>query len=359
MPEEREQERTEPATPKRRKEARKKGQVAQSKEIPCTLILFSALGFFFFSGSYCVWNIARFMTCFLQDIGTKSELQFSSIYSVMVNTGLQVSKMVIPFMVAVSAAGLIGNVLQIGFFATGEPLSPKLYRLNPLKGMERLLSLRSLAEVVKAVLKIFLIGIITFLTLKNKILSMPDLTQMNVKGILSFWGSVSFRLTLNVCLFLTALAAADYIFQRWQYEKNLRMTKQEVKDELKQREGDPLIKARIRKVQMEMARRRMMEAVKDSDVVITNPTRLAVALKYDPQDMVAPKVVAKGAGFVAEKIREVARKNGVAIVENKALAQAIYKAVEIGSHIPVNLYQAVAEVLAYVYRLKGERKWKQ
>jgi flagellar biosynthetic protein FlhB len=152
---------------------------------------------------------------------------------------------------------------------------------------------------------------------------------------------------------MIVLAALDYIYQRWQYEQDLKMTKQEVKDEFKQSQGDPKVKARIRGIQLEMARRRMMDAVPEADVVITNPTRLAIALKFDAREMIAPRVVAKGAGFVAQRIREVAEENQVPIVEEKPLAQALFKMVDIGGYIPAELYRAVAEVLAYVYRLKG------
>jgi flagellar biosynthetic protein FlhB len=177
--------------------------------------------------------------------------------------------------------------------------------------------------------------------------------EMGVGEILFFIGRVSFSICFYTSLALIVLAALDYAFQRFQYEESLKMSKQELKDELKQREGDPLVKARIRRTQIEMARRRMMEAVPEADVVITNPNSLAVALKYDAEKMIAPRVIAKGAGFIAERIKEIAKDKGIPVIENKPLAQTLFKVVEIGEFIPVNLYRAVAEILAYVYRLKG------
>jgi len=181
----------------------------------------------------------------------------------------------------------------------------------------------------------------------------PALIHQEVGQILRFIAQTSLKVCFFVCLAMLILAVIDYIYQRWQYENDLKMTKQEVKDEQRQTYGDPKVKARIRGVQMEMARRRMMEAVPEADVVITNPTRLAIALKFDAQEMIAPRVLAKGAGFIAHRIREIAEENHIPIVEEKPLAQGLYKMVEIGDYIPAELYRAVAEVLAYVYRLKG------
>jgi len=184
---------------------------------------------------------------------------------------------------------------------------------------------------------------------------MPELILCSVVDILAFTGWVAFKICLGACVTLIVLAALDYAYQRWEYEKSLRMTKQEVKDEYKQTEGDPNVKARIRSIQLETARRRMMEAVPEADVVITNPTHLAVALRFDAHKMAAPCVVAKGSGYVAERIKQIAEEHHVPIVENKPLARTLVKTVDIGDVIPVELYKAVAQILAYVYRLKGRR----
>jgi flagellar biosynthetic protein FlhB len=219
--------------------------------------------------------------------------------------------------------------------------------------MKRFVSLKSLVELGKSIIKILFIGGIAYLILKSDLEEFPNLIQQEVGQIVVFIARVSLKLFFLVSLAMIVLAVLDYIYQRWQYEQDLKMTKQEVKDEFKQSQGDPKVKARIRGVQLEMARRRMMEAVPEADVVITNPTHLAIALKFDSREMIAPRVVAKGAGFVAQRIREIAEENRIPLVEEKPLAQALYKMVEIGDYIPAELYRAVAEVLAYVYRLKG------
>jgi flagellar biosynthetic protein FlhB len=353
MPEGNDQERTEPATPKRRQEARKKGNVAQSREIPSVLVLWGALGFFFFSGSSVFWGVSEFMRHIFQNLESLYSMQGASVYSFFLEVLGQLFMSLLPLMLVVLFAALAGNFLQIGFMFTTEPMIPKLSKLDPIKGMKKFFSSRALVEAGKSVFKILFVGGIAFLMVKGELETIPSLAHMGVGEILSFVGRVSLRICFYTCLALVVLAAVDYTYQRWQYEKNLRMTKQEVKDELKQREGDPAVKSKIRKIQMEMSRRRMMEAVPEADVVITNPTSLAIALKYNAEEMVAPQVVAKGAGFVAERIREIAKESGVPLVEHKPLAQTLFKAVDVGGFIPFDLYRAVAEILAYVYRLKG------
>jgi flagellar biosynthetic protein FlhB len=220
--------------------------------------------------------------------------------------------------------------------------------------MKKFVSLKSMVELVKSMFKIVIVGGVAYVIVEKEMHYFPSLMQQSVVDILLFIASVTFKIFFFVCLVLIFLAALDYVYQRWQHEKSLKMTKQEVKDERKQTEGDPKIKARIRSIQLEMAQRRMMEAIPEADVVITNPTHLALAIKFDAKEMIAPTVLAKGSGFIAERIKEVAREHNVPIVEDKPLAQAMFKLVEIGDFIPIELYRAVAEVLAYVYRLKGQ-----
>ena len=354
MPERPDQERTEPASPKKRSDARKKGQVASSREVPSVLILIASLGFFFFGGGWMVRSLMEFMhTIFtnLNNLLLTDILTARDLVALSLQKGLYI---LLPFMLAVLVAGVFGNVVQIGILFSTETISPKLSKLNPITGFQRLVSAKTLAELPKSILKLVAVGTIAYVLVMKNLPRMPDLMQLSVGDILKEFGWIAFQIAFFVCLALIFLAAADYIFQRWQHEKQLRMTKQEVKDEQKQLMGDPQIKARIKSAQREMARRRMMAAVPEADVVITNPTRLAVALKFDADEMDAPMVVAKGAGEVARKIREIARENDVPLVEEKPLARALYKTVEIDQFIPVELYRAVAEVLAYVYRLKGK-----
>jgi flagellar biosynthetic protein FlhB len=353
MPETGGQERTEKATPKRRRDARKKGQVAQSRELSSVMILMTALGFFYFAGSWIFDSLLQVIGGVYGHLDTLRLDAVSEVNAFSVEIFKKVLLILIPFFVPILIAGMAGNIGQIGFEFHGEPMSPKLTRLNPIAGLKKLVSLRSMVEVIKSVIKILFIGGIAFGIVKNETTAMPALMQQEVVDILLFIGRVAFKIFFFVCLALIVVAFLDYAYQRWQYEQSLKMTKQEVKDERRQIEGDPKVKGRIRRVQLELARRRMMEAVPEADVVITNPVHLAVALKFDAAKMIAPTIVAKGSGYVAERIKEIARSHQVPIVENKPLAQALHKMAEIGEFIPVELYRAVAEVLAYVYRLKG------
>jgi len=352
MPEGKDQEKTEPATPKRRQEAREKGQVAISREIPSVAILLVALGVFSIAGSWMFGRLSTLMRHVFQNAATTERFDIPLVTTILAQMVDQVFIVLLPIMGAALVAGVGAHVAQIGFLFTGKPLAPKLDKLNPIAGMKRFFSLRSLAELVKALVKVIIIGGVAVLVLSSEIDQAPNLVRLDISQILSFVGMVAFKICLYACLVLAVMAALDYAFQRWQHEEKLKMTKQEVKDEARQREGDPKVKARIRSVQIEMARRRMMEAVPGATVVVTNPTHLAVALKFEAAAMVAPQVVAKGAGHVAARIKELAKAHGVPVIEQKPLAQALFKAVEIGDFIPSNLYRAVAEILAYVYRLK-------
>jgi flagellar biosynthetic protein FlhB len=353
MPESGGQERTEKATPKRRREARKKGQVAQSRELPSVLILMTAMGFFYFAGSWIFGSLSQVIGGVYGQLDTLRLNTVQEVSAFSVEIFEKVLLILVPFFVPILVAGLAGNIGQIGFEIHGEPIYPKLTKLNPIAGLKKLISLRSLVELIKSVVKILLVGGIAFGIVEKETKAMPALMQQEVFDILLFIGRVAFKIFFFVCLALIVLAFLDYAYQRWQYEQSLKMTKQEVKDERKQSEGDPKVKGRIRRVQQELARRRMMEAIPEADVVITNPVHLAVALKFDAAKMIAPKIIAKGSGHIAEKIKEIARNHQVPLVENKPLAQALHKMAEIGEFIPVELYRAVAEVLAYVYRLKG------
>jgi flagellar biosynthetic protein FlhB len=353
MPESNGQERTEKATPKRRQKARNEGQVAQSKEIPSVLILMTSLGFFYFAGSWMFWNLSSVVTGIYQQLDTLRIENITDLSVLSVEMFSKIFLVLIPIFIAVLIAGLTGNIGQIGFQMHLKPMKPKISKFNPVSGLKKLVSSRALVELVKSVFKILIVGSIAFGVVKKETSKFPALMQQEVNEIIVFIGSVAFEILLYVCLVLIILAVLDYIYQRWKFEESMKMTKQEVKDERKQTEGDPKIKRRIRKVQIEMATRRMMQAVPDADVVITNPVHLAIALQFDSAQMVAPTVVAKGAGPVAQKIKEIAREHQVPIVEDKPLAQALHKMVEIGEYIPAELYRAVAEVLAYVYRLKG------
>jgi flagellar biosynthesis protein FlhB len=347
------QERTERATGKRRIEARKRGQVALSREIPSALILITLLGVFYFSGTGVIEALIQLFGEFFGQLHTARLRTISDATALAIALCRSCLLLLVPVVLPLLIAGVAGNILQIGFEIHAEPLAPKLSKLSPAAGLKRICSMRGLVELVKSMAKIVFIGVIAWSVVSGYLTDFPTLVRRDIGGIWEFTHTAAFRIIFYVCLAMVVLAVLDYAYQRWQYEENLKMTKQEVKDERKQTEGDPQIKARIRSLQRQAAYHRMIAEVPKADVVITNPTHIAIALRFDPAEMNAPRVVAKGADHVAERIRDIARDHAVPLVENKPLAQALYRLAEPGDYIPVELYRAVAEVLAYVYRLKG------
>ncbi len=349
------QERTERATPKKREDARRRGEVAKSREVVSTTVYLFVVAVLYLAGPYLFERLLAMVRGYLSQ-ATAVTVTLANLNQMSVHALGQFLLILAPIMAVGVVAAVTGNVMQFGFLMTGETLVPDIGKLNPLKGLGRLVSKQAFMEASKSVAKIMIVAALAYSVIRNEFLHrLPTVGAMEVEGIFLYVTQVSFTLLMRVLWFLMVLSVIDYLFQRWQYEEKLKMTKQEVKDEYKQREGDPLVKARVRSIQREMARRRMLAEVPGADVVVTNPTRLAVALKYDPDKGPAPRVVAKGANFIAEKIRELARQHGVPLVEDKPLARALYKGVPLGGFVPENLYRAVAEILAYVYSLKRRR----
>ena len=345
------QERTEQATPKKREEARKKGQVAISREVASAVILGAALIYFYFGASGLLEGIVNIMKTTFRESGNTLLTQ-QNIYALASSHMANVFFLIFPLLLAVFLAAFLANVFQVGFNISWEAARPKLSKINPLNGFKRLFSLRSLVELAKSIFKITVIGLIAYLVIIHEVPSLLPLAEQSVWGMLIFIGRITFKTLLITCIVMMGFALLDYLYQRWEFEKSIRMSKQEIKEEYRQTEGDPLIKSRIKRLQREIARKRMMASVPRADVVITNPTHLAVAIQYDQEQMNAPTVLAKGAGYMAEKIKEIATENKIPIVENKPVAQVLYKITNIGQTIPEDLYRAVAEILAYVYRLK-------
>jgi len=345
------QERTEQATPRRREEARKKGQVARSQEVASVAILLACLIYFYFDSGRLVRKMMGMVSNFLKESGTLL-ISNNNIQSLAVYWLFEFFILIAPLLLTVLIAGLFANFIQVGFVISAEALEPKFSKIDPIKGFQKLFSLKSFAELAKNILKLSIVGYVAYVTVASEIGNLPSLMDQSVGEILVYMGEISFTIILRTSWVLIVLAILDYVYQRWEYEKGLKMSRQEIKDEYRQTDGDPLIKARIRRIQREMARKRMMAQVPKADVVITNPDHIAVALQYDQLKMFAPVVVAKGTGFVAEKIREIARESKVSVIENKPLARVLYKMVKVNEVIPENLYKAVAEVLAYVYGLK-------
>ena len=353
MAEESFEEKTEQPTPKKREEVRKKGQVAKSKELSSVAVLFSALMILTIFGSYMYNQVTTVITGSFSSM-TLKELTIPE-FTVFAQNKINVFLLTLaPLWAGVVIAALLSNIMQVGFMFSAESIKPKFSKLDPFKGFGRMFSKQSLMELFKSLAKLAIVGGVGYLAIKSEMDDVFVLGAMELTSIGAFISMAILKISIKVTLAMIFLVVIDYAFQKWEFEKKIKMTKKEVKDEHKRSEGDPLIKQRIRSIQMQMARRRMMQAVPDADVVITNPTHLAVALRYDTSTMNAPKVVAKGAGKVAEKIKSLAKEHDIPILEKKELAQSLYKLTEIGQEIPPTFYQVVAEILAYIYKLKGK-----
>ena len=345
-------EKTEQPTDKKRSDARNKGQVARSQELNAAFVMLGG-----FIGLNILWeyvykNIAGYSAHIFSNLATTATTE--SIYEIIIGVITLLSKTAFPIMLGIMVFGLAVNIYQVGFKISTYAISFRPEKLNPINGFGRFFSKRALVELIKSLIKIIVIGFFLYLYLKDEIPFMPYFIYYDLTRSLAEMADKIFVMTFQILGVIMVLAIADYAYQKWQMTQDLMMTKQEVKDEYKQAEGDPKIKAKIKQKQREMAMARMMQEVPKADVIVTNPTHLAVALRYEA-GMTAPMVIAKGKDIVAERIKEIARENRIMIVENKPLARALYEAVEVGGDVPQELYQAVAELLAYVYRLKKKK----
>jgi len=267
-----------------------------------------------------------------------------------------VGRVTLPFMIGLMIAGVAVNLVQVGFLLTTKPLEPKLEKLNVFQGMQRFLSLRSLAELIKSILKLIIVGYLAYSVLRERWFEVLSLSNLMPYWMMVSVGGIVFEVWLKAVLAMIVIGALDYAFQYWRRYEDLRMTQQEAREESKQLEGDPHVRRRIREVQRRIAFQRMMREVPEADVVVTNPTRFAVALRYDMENMDAPAVVAKGARLIAEKIRTIAEEHDVPIVEQPELARSLYKNIEVGQQVPESLFRAVADVLAFVYQIDRRRE---
>jgi flagellar biosynthesis protein FlhB len=344
---------TEAATPRRREDARKKGTVARSQELgPAAVMLVGLLCLQTFGGR--LLETVRVVTrvCITMAAGSPEPEKMPELLLQCLG---QVARAAVPLLGCLALTALVVGATQTKMLMTLKPLNPDWSRVNPLKGFTRVFSIRAILDLVKSVLKVSLLAALCFsfgrsITAVILSLSGYDLTLGLSKG-----GQLVSELLWRSAAILAVLAVIDYIVQRWQYERNLRMSKQEIKEEMRQMEGDPIIRGFLRRKQREAGRRRMMDAVPSAAAVVTNPTHIAIALSYDRGKSVAPVVVAKGARLMAERIREVAREHGVPVVEDPPLARTLYKTVDVGEMIPPEMYRAVAEILAFVYRLKPNK----
>lgn len=345
-------EKTEKPTPKKLEDARKEGQVAKSMEINSAVILLVTLIFLrVFMDDMVKSMQAIFITFFQFDSNLTVDVEM--VQHTYITVLLWLARIVLPIMLLSMLAGVIANYVQIGFLFTTDPLKMKLDKINPIKGFQKIFSKRTIMELFKSIFKISGILYLAYSVIKDRAMTFPQFMDMEIRASLLFIGDLIFAIIWRVLIFLLILAVIDFIFQRYDYMENQKMSKQEIKDEYKNIEGDPLIKSKIKERQRQMAMGRMMQELPTADVVITNPTHFSVAIKYE-QGMNAPMVIAKGQDYIALRIREVAKENKIILYEDKPLARTLYYNVEIGQEIPNHMFQAVAEVLAYVYRLQNK-----
>lgn len=348
-------EKTEQPTAKRKSKARNDGNVAKSQDVNVVAGLFAGLVYLLLMGPSMVKSLGRFtQNILLQQ--TLIEVTQGSMITLLKNVLSDAAAILFPFFVVLMIVAVMSNLFQIGFLFTTNVFKPKLDKFNPIKGMKKYFKVRQVITIIQQVAKLFAIAVPPYLIIKSEMNKIPLIMDMSIWSIMGFIGFTVIKIFLAVAIVLLLLAIYDLIYTRKKHNDDLMMTKQEVKDERKNAEGDPKVKARIRRLQLEEIRKRMMTSVPQADVVITNPIHLAVALKYDRTVSNAPIVVAKGARLIAEKIKEIAREHHVPIIENKPLARSLYKSVEIGQSIPEELYKAVASVLAYVYSRKSGRQ---
>ena len=345
-------EKTEKATPKRKQDERKKGNVFLSQEVVTIFTLLAT----FFSLKFIMPSIMRTLEesiRYFSSLGSSlTELTYGELSKFFINLLIVFAKAAMIPLLVCGIAAIIATMFQTKMLFSAKAFSFKAERIDPMKGMKKIFSMRSFVELLKSLLKITIILYVIYSVIKGELFLMPQMMHMTFAASLNKTGSIIMSIVTKAGIAFIFVAGADYLYQWWQYEKNLRMTKQEIKDEYKQTEGDPQIKGRIRSMQQQRAKRRMMQNVPKADVVIKNPTHFAVAIQYDQDKNKAPRVIAKGIDSLALRIIAVAEENGVYVMENRPLARALYESVDLDREIPESFYKAVAEVLAFVYSLK-------
>ncbi|WP_457595861.1 flagellar biosynthesis protein FlhB [Hydrogenimonas sp.] len=346
-------EKTEEPTPKKIEDAKKEGNVPKSMDTSGFITLLVAVIAFMALTGWIFDRLENLYRYYVNFVG--EELTYRLLVEITLHTMKETFLMVLPLAVPVAIAGMGAAWAQYGFLFTTKPLTPDLTKIDPIKGAKNLFSLKKLVEGFKITVKVGAVFGVAFWVFLSFIQELTSVSHAPLAQQIAWLADRAMVLAAVMLVLLMVLALADLLFVRYNYFKGLRMSKQEIKDEMKQLEGNPEIKAKIRQIQMEMARRRMLAEVPTADVVITNPTHYAVALRYEREEGGAPKVVAKGADLIALKIREIAREHGVQIVENPPLARELYRSVEVDREIPERFYQAVAEVLAFVYRSKSRQ----
>ncbi len=350
------QEKTEPATPKRREELRKQGRVAKSVEITSAAALLGGTLIIYMLGGQFVNQMSALLKEFLS-LSTGTELNQDNIVALAGGLTYRFLVILAPYLLIIMLVGILSNVAQFGFLFTLKPLTQNVSALNPLKGMKKLgFSQQAMIELLKSVLKVSMVGLIGYLAVSDLVERSVQLIDSSPREIFSFMGAGAFGVSMKIASAFLVLAAVDLYVQRKKFQHETMMSKQEIKEEQKQDEGNPATKNRIRREMIKRHKMRMMQNVPKADVVVTNPTHYAIAIKYDQAVMSAPKVVAKGRDLIAQKIKEIAAEHNIPIVEDKPLAQLLYKTVEIDEQIPSDLFKAVAQILAYIYQMKKMKR---
>ena len=345
------QEKTEDPTPKRREEARKKGQVARSQDANTAVLILAGITLVYaFGGSI----MATFFSLMAWAFSSMHEVNLSpaGISALTVELGEKILVMVGPICVALMIAGLGVSILQTGWMVSLEPMIPNFTKLNPISGMKNLVSMQSLMKVIMSLVKLTIIIAVTYYAVIDDVSVLFGLSGHDIQSIFGIVSDITFWMVVKMALALLIFSILDWIYQKQRHEQQLKMSHQEIKEEMKQSEGDPQVKGKIKQKMMQANYQRMMQSVPDADVVVTNPTHVAVALKYDASIAEAPIVLAKGQRLIAQKIKQIAKENGIPVVEDKPLARALFENAEIGEEVPPALYRAVAKLLGYIYRMK-------
>lgn len=348
---------TEDPTPKRLRDAKKKGQVAKSSDLNSASSLFVFTLLLGVIGNYLLKKSLEFIKSFLL-IDYKININIDSAKLIFTQGAIRFFVIIIPIALVSMVLGIIINIIQVGFLFTKEPLKPDFKKLNPIQGFKNIFSKKSLFTLVKNLLKLFLVFYLSFKNLSSSVGRIINSGNVGTEKLFFYFIDFIKDLSINIAIIMFILAIVDYVFERKEHRKNLKMSKQEIIDEFKEMEGDPQVKGQRRQRQRELAMGRMMQDLETSTVVVTNPTHIAVGIRYDDKIDSSPIITAKGAGAIAEKIKEIAREKEIPIIENKPLARLLYKDIEIGNEIPEKLYQAVAEILVIVYKIQQDKKGK-
>ena len=348
------QEKTEAPTARRLREAREEGNVARSTDLTAALMLLASIILLYMLSTRLFEAMAAVLHRLLGSVDAINPTRSDDLGPLMNYLLGLMGWTILPFLIAIAGVGMLVTAGQTGLMLSGKPLVPKFSKINPLSGVKRLVDARAAIRLVMSLGKVAIIATVATIMIMSEIDAIAALPTMTIAAATSTAAHMTFMLAIKLAALLVVLALLDFAFQKFQHTKDMRMTKQEVREELKQMDGDPLIKQRRARVARQLAMQRMAQQVPQADVVITNPTHLSIALRYDSENMRAPKVIAKGADFMAMRIRQIATANGIPLVERKPLARALYSSVEIGDEVPEEHYAAVAEILAYVYRLSGK-----